>query len=149
MTALPLLLVAVLVGALLPVQAGINAQLRLALSNPVATALASFIVGSLGLGVVLIAWRGQVTPLGLAWARSEWSQWIGGLLGAVYIVAAIFLAPRLGAAALTAAVVAGQMVASVVLDHYGLVGFSEHPVSVPRVLGAALVILGVVLVRRY
>ena len=149
MTAIPLLLAAVLVGALLPVQAGINAQLRLVMSDPVATALASFVVGALGLGVVLIVWRGQVTPLGTAWVRSEWWQWIGGLLGAAYIVAAILLAPRLGAAALTAAVVAGQVVASMALDHYGLVGYIEHPVSVPRLAGAALVILGMVLVQRY
>ncbi len=144
---LPLLLVAALVGALLPVQAGVNAELRLVLSDPLATALASFLVGSLGLGIALMVMRGPLSLSG-AWGRSDWWQWSGGLLGAAYIVAAIILAPRLGAATLTAAVVAGQMIASVFLDHYGLVGFDEHPASGVRILGAGLVILGVVLVQR-
>jgi bacterial/archaeal transporter family-2 protein len=147
MNLLPLLLVAALIGALLPVQAGVNAQLRLALSDPVATALASFLVGAAGLAAALTVLRGTGS-LGMAWARSDWWHWTGGLLGAVYIVAAVVLAPRLGAAVLTAAVVAGQMAASVALDHYGLVGFSEHPISLSRVAGAGLVILGVVLVQR-
>ncbi len=142
-----LLLVAVLVGALLPLQAGINAQLRLALSTPLAAALASFLVGSAGLCIALLASRAPV-PLASAWARAEWWHWTGGLLGAVYIAAAIVLAPRLGAATLTAAVVAGQMVSSVVIDHYGLVGFTEHAASATRILGAVLVMLGVMLVQR-
>lgn len=142
-----LLLVAVVVGALLPVQSGVNAQLRIALSNPLAAALTSFLVGSVGLFIALAASRAPV-PLAAAWARSEWWYWTGGLLGAAYIAAAVVLAPRLGAATLTAAVVAGQMVISVVIDHYGLVGFTEHAASITRVFGAALVILGVILVQR-
>lgn len=147
MNVLPLLLVAVLVGALLPVQAGVNAQLRLDLTDPLATALASFLVGAAGLAAALAVSRGTVAP-GAAWARTDWWHWTGGLLGAAYIVAAVILAPRLGAAVLTAAVVAGQMAASVALDHYGLVGFPEHPISLSRLAGAGLVILGVVLVQR-
>jgi transporter family-2 protein len=73
---------------------------------------------------------------------------VGGLLGAVYVLTTIILAPKLGAATLIAAVVAGQMMASLILDQYGLVGFPVHPVSALRLLGAALVIAGVVLVQR-
>jgi transporter family-2 protein len=73
---------------------------------------------------------------------------MGGLLGRVYIVAAIVLAPRLGAATLVAALVAGQMVASLPIDHFGWVGFAVHPVSPLRILGAVLVGGGVVLVQR-
>jgi transporter family-2 protein len=64
------------------------------------------------------------------------------------VVATIVLAPRLGAATLVAAVVAGQMLASVLLDQYGLVGFPVHPLSALRLLGAGLVIGGVILVQR-
>ena len=59
----------------------------------------------------------------------------------------ILLAPRLGAAPLIAAVVAGQMLASVALDHYALAGFPPHPVTLQRVAGVILVIGGVALVR--
>ncbi len=72
----------------------------------------------------------------------------GGLLGAIYIVAAIVLAPRLGAATLIVSVVCGQMLPSPVLDHFGWVGFAEHPVNPQRVIGAVLVVAGVILIRR-
>jgi transporter family-2 protein len=87
-------------------------------------------------------------PLAEAWSHSAWWQWTGGLLGAIYIVTVVVLAPRLGAGTLIAAVVGGQMAASLVLDHYGLVGFPEHPISGLRLLGAALVMLGVALIQR-
>jgi len=141
------LLLALLAGAMLSVQTGVNVQLRAALGEPVAAALASFLVGTLGLGVLVLLSRVPV-PIATAWQRSEWWQWIGGLLGACYIVVAIVVAPRLGAATFIAVVVAGQMLSSLVLDQYGWVGFAEHPVSPLRLLGAALVVGGVVLVQR-
>jgi transporter family-2 protein len=143
---LALLLLAALAGALLPVQAGVNAQLRATLGDPLAATLVSFLIGSVALGLVMVGAR---IPLHLAPAlgRAPWWHWTGGLLGAVYVALIIVLAPRLGAAALIAAVVAGQMLASLALDHWALVGFEPHPLSVQRLLGAALVIGGVALVR--
>jgi transporter family-2 protein len=141
------LLLALLAGALLPVQTGVNVQLRAALGEPLAAALVSFMVGTLGLGALVLLLR-VPAPIATAWQRSEWWHWIGGLLGAGYIVLAIVIAPRLGAATFIAVVVAGQMLSSLVLDQYGWVGFAEHPVSPLRLLGAALVVGGVVLVQR-
>ncbi|MBA3345212.1 MAG: DMT family transporter [Gemmatimonadales bacterium] len=142
-----LVVLALLVGVLLPLQTGINAQLRLTLGAPLAAALVSFLVGTAGL-VVLAMITGVSLPVLAAWGRSPWWHWIGGLLGAVYVASVIVLAPRLGAATLIAAVVAGQMLASLVVDHYGWVGFAAHPATGVRILGAALIIAGVVLVQR-
>jgi transporter family-2 protein len=141
------LLLAILAGAMLPVQTGVNVQLRGLLGHPLTAALVSFVVGSAGLAVAAAAARAPLA-LGGAWARSEWWHWGGGLLGAVYIVGTIVLAPRLGAATLIAALVAGQMIMSLAIDQYGWVGFAEHPISPLRLLGAALVVGGVVLVQR-
>jgi transporter family-2 protein len=142
-----LLLAAMLIGVVLPVQAGVNGRLGATLGDPLATALVSFVIGTIGL---LIAVLGLRIPIAIvqAWTTSPWWLWTGGLLGAIYIAVAVVLAPRLGAATLVAAVVAGQMAASVVLDHFGWVGFPEHPVNALRLIGAALVILGVILVQR-
>lgn len=142
-----LLLLALAAGVLLPVQAGVNAQLRSAVGSPVVAALVSFLVGTGGLIAASAILR---PPLALrtAWAMSPWWHWVGGLIGALYVVATIVLAPRLGAATMIAAIVAGQMVASLLLDHYGLLGFPVHPVNGLRVLGTALVIGGVILVQR-
>ena len=142
-----LLLLALAAGVLLPVQAGVNAQLRSVVGSPLTAALVSVLVGTAGLGTAAVILRAP-TALRAAWAVSPWWFWIGGLIGALYVVATIVLAPRLGAATLVAAVVAGQMIASLLLDQYGLLGFPTHPMSGPRVLGAALVIVGVILVQR-
>jgi bacterial/archaeal transporter family-2 protein len=141
------LLIALLAGALLPVQAGVNLQLRVLLGHPLAATLVSFVVGTLGLAAVVSALRVPL-PIGAAWARSEWWHWLGGMLGAVYILVTIIVAPRLGAATLVAALVAGQMVASLALDQFGWVGFAEHPITPLRLAGAALIVGGVVLVQR-
>lgn len=141
------LLLAVLAGALLPVQTGVNVQLRGLFGHPLGAALVSFVVGTLGLVAVVAALRVPL-PLGPAWSRGAWWHWSGGLLGAAYILGTIVLAPRLGAATLIAALVAGQMAASLIVDHYGWVGFAEHPISPLRLAGAALIVMGVMLVRR-
>lgn len=142
-----LLLLALAAGVLLPVQAGVNAQLRSAVGSPLPAALVSFLVGTAGLVTAAVIFR---TPMALraAWGVSPWWHWVGGLIGALYVVATIVLAPRLGAATMVAAVVAGQMIASLLLDQYGLLGFPTHPINGLRVLGAALVIGGVILVQR-
>jgi bacterial/archaeal transporter family-2 protein len=142
-----LILAAVAVGLVLPLQTGINAQLRLALGHPLAAALVSFVVGTVVLAVAVAMLRVPV-PLGRAAGQTLWWQWTGGALGACYIFAAVVLAPRLGAATLIASIVAGQMLASLLLDQYGWVGFAPHPISAPRLVGALLVIAGVVLIRR-
>ena len=141
------LLLAVLAGAMLPVQTGVNVQLRGLLGQPLAAALVSFLVGSLGLAAVVALLRVPVA-VGAAWGRSAWWHWSGGLLGAAYIAVTVVLAPRLGAAALIAALVAGQMLASLIVDHFGWVGFAQHAVTPLRLAGAALIVVGVVLVRQ-
>lgn len=141
------LLMALAAGALLPVQAGLNAQLRLALGSPVAAALVSFLVGTVGLTTIGLLLRTPL-PFARAWASTTPLQWSGGLIGALYVLAAIVLAPKLGAATLIAAVVAGQMLTSLLLDQYGLAGFPVHSLTLVRFLGATLVIVGVILVQR-
>jgi transporter family-2 protein len=142
-----LVALAIALGVLLPVQAGVNAQLRTSLGHPLAAALVSFLVGTAALGLGALAVRLPV-PLVAAWSRSPWWHWGGGLIGAAYVAGAIVLAPRLGAATLIAAVVAGQMLASLLLDQFGWVGFPVHEVTPVRLAGAGLIIAGVVLVQR-
>jgi transporter family-2 protein len=71
------------------------------------------------------------------------------VFGANYVLMAIILAPRLGAATLIALTVTGQMFASIVADHYGILGYPVHPVSMWRIAGAGLLLAGVVLIERF
>jgi bacterial/archaeal transporter family-2 protein len=70
--------------------------------------------------------------------------WLGGIIGVVYVIATMMLAPRLGAASFIAAIVAGQMIMALLIDHYGLIGFPRHTIDISRLLGAVFVIGGVV-----
>jgi transporter family-2 protein len=140
------LLFAAAAGAVLPVQAGVNAQLARFVGGPVAASFVSFLVGMIALLLLAIA---VVRPLpsGSRLAGAPWWVWVGGLLGAFYVVGVIVSAPRLGAVALIAAVVAGQSVCSVLVDQFGWVGFREHAATPGRLAGLALLFAGVALVR--
>jgi transporter family-2 protein len=142
----PYLLFAVIAGAMIPFQAGINAQLARWVGSPVGSALVSFLVGTVALAVVVVIQRKPLPSLSKL-ADAPWWVWIGGLLGAFYVAGSIFAAPKLGAVTLIAAVVAGQSFASLLIDQFGWVGFTEQHISPGRVAGMVLVASGVALVR--
>jgi bacterial/archaeal transporter family-2 protein len=138
------LVFALTAGAMLPIQFGINAQLATWVGGSVRAAFISFVVGALGLlAAVLIAARGWPERAGDA----PWWVWIGGLLGAFYVLGSIVTAPKLGAVTLVALILAGQAIASLLVDHFGWVGFEEHPITLLRVVGVLLLAGGVALVR--
>ena len=135
------------VGAGLVVQVGMNSTLRSLLGSPIVAALISFLVGSLALAVYAGLAR---TPLPLRaqlGAVPAWA-WLGGVLGAFYVASSVIVGPRLGAATLPALVVLGQLGTSLVVDHYGWLGFPQHPLNFVRVLGAVLLFGGVLLITR-
>lgn len=140
-------LLAFAVGALLPLQSGINAQLRTSLGHPVFTALVSFLVGTLALAAVCVVQRVSL-PGASELGRTAWWHWVGGLMGAAYITVAVVVAPRLGATALVALVVTGQLLASLLLDQYGLAGYARMPATPARILGVVLLVAGVLLVQK-
>ena len=141
------LLLAVLAGVSVVVQQVLNANLRTALDSAVWSGFASYAVGLAAMTLLVLTLRAPVPPLALA-ARVPWYAWAGGFCGAVYIALAILLVPRLGAATFVALLVAGQMLASVVFDQLGWFGLAQRPLDGPRALGVALLIAGVVFVRR-
>lgn len=137
---------AALIGAGLTVQVGMNATVRFAIGSPVLAAIVNFVVGLAALALVAAASGARWVP-GSAASVPAWA-WFGGLLGAAYVAATTVLGPRLGAAALLALTLAGQMVAALLVDHYGVIGFPQSPVTPTRLLGAALLVVGVVLIMR-
>ncbi|WP_206664736.1 DMT family transporter [Dankookia rubra] len=139
---------ALLAGALITVQAGANSQLKQSLGTPMPALLVNYVFG---FGAVLayalatrVSWPALVKATGAPW----WA-WLGGLAGAVYGVAAILLASRLGAATLMALVVTSQLFCSVLLDHFGWVGFEVHPAGWGRVAGCVFMAAGFALIARF
>lgn len=142
------LLVCLLAGALMPLQAGVNAQLARWVGHPVTASLVSFAVGTLALFAYSLALRPQLPAPGVL-AEAPWWVWAGGLLGSVFVTAAAAFAPRLGAATFISITIAGQMLVSILLDHFGLVGFAARPATAPRLVGALLLVAGVLLIRKF
>jgi len=139
-------LIAALVGAGLTVQVGMNATMRLAIGSPMLAAIVNFVVGLAGLAIVALASGARWTP-GSAATVPAWA-WFGGLLGAAYVASTTVLGPRLGAATLLALTLAGQMAAALAVDHYGVIGFPQSPLTASRLVGAALLVAGVLLIMR-
>ncbi len=79
---------------------------------------------------------------------SPWWVWVGGFLGAYYVAAATFTVPKLGAAALVTLVILGQLLASILLDHFGVISDQIRPVTWQRGLGVAMLFGGAMLVIR-
>lgn len=136
----------ILGGMLAAVQAPTNALLGRSLNSPINAAFVSFLVGTLTLGVVCLMMR--VKPDFGSLAAQPAYLWLGGVYGAVFVAAATFAAPRLGVAATMTLFVAGQLVASLMIDHVGAFGVPVRPVNLTRLAGLFLVFGGVVLVRR-
>jgi transporter family-2 protein len=98
--------------------------------------------------VVLVVVLRDPIPSATMAARIPWWAWSGGMFGAIFIALGILLVPKIGAATFIALLVAGQMLASVAFDHFGLLGLAQRPVDLPRIIGVALLIAGVLLIRR-
>lgn len=142
---IPILLVFI-AGAMVAIQAPTNAMLAKAGGSAVLAALISFTVGTLALLAVWLMSGNR--PGTAAFAGLPWYAWIGGLYGAVFVAAAAYAAPKIGVASLITIGIAGQIAMALWLDHIGAMGLTREPINVGRLLGALLVVLGVVLVRR-
>jgi transporter family-2 protein len=141
------ILLAFLTGLAVTIQAGVNANLRQMMANPVLAAAISFGSGFLSLLIVLIATSASIPALDTV-KQVSWWKWTGGVIGAIYVTTVIISVPKIGTANLVSLSVAGQLVAAVILDHYGLLGFTLHPANGWRLLGVALIMAGVLLVVR-
>lgn len=142
------LVLALLAGAMMPTQAATNNKMATVVDSPILAAFISFFVGTVALFVyVLVAG----VPLGniVSAKNAPPVAWVGGLLGAFFVTAAVTLVPRLGVAMTFSVIVAGQMIVTLVIDHFGLLGVPVKEISIPRLLGVALITGGVILIRRF
>jgi transporter family-2 protein len=127
-------------------QQSVNANLRVEMGSPWWAGFVSYLGGTIAMLVVAILLRERLPSAEMV-ARSHVMSWFGGLFGAVYIAISILFLPRLGAGTVVALLVAGQMIGSLVFDHFGLFGLPIHHITMTRALGAALLLTGAVLIR--
>lgn len=139
----------VVAGACIAIQAPINAQLGRGLGMPVAAAMVSFAAGAIALGLVLLLFVRAEGVMPDWRAPAPWLYFAGGCLGSVYVTAAILLTPRIGAAAVMAFSVAGQLTAGLIIDRIGFMGVAVRELSAGRIAGALLLCVGVVMIRMF
>ncbi len=134
------------VGGLIALQAPINSVLGRAIGTWQAAAV-SFMIGTLLLVAIVLLAAGGFGDLGQA-RHVSWYYLTGGALGAAYVTTVLVTVRPLGAGGVTAATIAGQLTAAVIVDAVGLLGVEKQPVTVPRLLGVAMLALGTYLVVR-
>ena len=140
-------LLGVISGACIAVQAPINAQLGRDLGLPFAAAFVSFAAGAVLLGAVTFI-VASTTNTAIHWSAPVWWLFIaGGALGTVYVTSAVVLTPQIGAAAVMGLAVTGQLLAGLTVDKFGFLGAPVHEITLGRIAGAVLLVAGAVMIR--
>lgn len=141
------IILAIVAGMMMPTQAAINNKLAGDVNSPIMAAFISFVVGTVALFVYILA---MGIPLNFASLKNtSIISWTGGLLGAFFVASAVILVPKLGVALTFSLIIAGQMLITLVLDHYGFLGVPVKEVNIQRLLGVLLIIGGVILIRKF
>ncbi|HEX6126006.1 MAG TPA: DMT family transporter [Pyrinomonadaceae bacterium] len=141
-------LLALAAGAMMPTQAATNNKMALVVGNPVLSAFISFVVGTVALFAYLLVSGVSLGNLSAA-KDAPAIAWMGGLLGAFFVASAVTLVPRLGVAMTFSLIIAGQMLVTLVIDHFGLLGVPVKEVSLARVGGILLITVGVIIIRKF
>jgi bacterial/archaeal transporter family-2 protein len=142
------LLLALIAGAAIPLQTGVNSQLAKWVGNPTLASTISFIVGTVALLMYSFAMRIPLPALS-EFSQAPWWIWLGGLIGAFFIGTTTALASKMSIAVLVSLIITGQMLVSLLVDHFGWLGFEVHPVNIWRIVGAIFLIIGVALIRQF
>lgn len=141
------LLMALITGALIPVQASTNAAFSKSVGNPFLTGLMVFIVGLIGM-VAFILISGTAMPTTQQVISAPLYSYLGGVIVVIYVIMISVLVPRIGVGTSIAFILMGQVIFAVIIDHFGLFNVSPRSVDFTRIVGLALLISGVYLVMK-
>ena len=147
MKAIVWIIMAFVAGAFLPIQAGLNTRVGKLIESPVNASLVSFVVGAFVVLAFSLVTNQHVTWAGLKTAPAY--LWLPGFLGAFYVTTIILAFPRIGAPLTFGLVVAGQMIVSVILDHFKILVAQQQSIDIWKILGVLLVVSGVVIIRKF
>jgi transporter family-2 protein len=145
LSVLPLAM-AVMAGALIPVQAASGGTLGRVLGNPLWGAAVALFIGFFALLIVAFALRLPLPSMSNA-LQGPWWMWIGGITGAIYVATSLALLPKIGAAGFIVCVIAGQMIAAMLLDHFGLLGLTVKPINMGRAIGVGIMFVGLLVAQ--
>ena len=134
-------------GFAVPLQAGSNARLGVLLGHPFWATVISLLISGVAIALVMLVVKVPRPNLG-ALMGGPWWIWLGGLAGVFYITVALMVVPRLGALNFIMAVVVGQLIISLIIDYFGLLGLPRHTPSMQKIIGVSVVLAGFVISSR-
>jgi len=137
-------LMAIVIGILMPVQAGLNAELTRYLKHPHLGAFLSLFIGSMIISLMVI-FNGRFDEIKRI-PETPPHLFLGGVLGAIFVSSSLYLIPKMGATALICSFITGQLIGSVLIDHFGLMGLTPYPLNLNRIIGIFLLFSGLMLV---
>lgn len=132
------------IGVAMTFQTAINTQLREYLHSPIQAAFLSFLTGTILLGL-MVMFQSSPKPNISSLGQIPWHLWLGGILGVYAISISIYAAPKIGFLTLSGLIVFGQIVMSMIVDQFGLLGTEKTPVNWQRLLGGMIIFVGVIL----
>ena len=132
------------IGLAMAIQTSLNTQLRSAVGSTLNAALISFIVGSCVLAILVLL-QSTAKPSFSQLQQIPWYLYLGGCLGVYAISISIYTAPQLGLLTFTGLVIFGQVLSSMLIDHFAWFGLNKTPISLTRLLGAIAIFIGVLL----
>ncbi|MGB1236741.1 MAG: DMT family transporter [Pseudomonadales bacterium] len=141
-----LIFFAMIAGAMIPLQGALNARLGAAMVHPMQATLVSYLGGTLACVMVLL-WAQASLPDYKRLASIDWYLYCGGFLGAVFVSGMLYLMPKIGIANMLGAAILGQLVMSLIFDHFGLAGIRVE-INSNRVIGVVLLMAGVYFLQR-
>ncbi len=140
---------AILAGMAMPTQAVVNSKLSSSMGdNPILAAFISFAVGTIALFIYILLTGVPLSQLAQS-TNAPMIAWIGGFLGAFFVSVMATVVPRIGVALAFSLAIGGQMIITLLIDHFGWLGVPEKPINLWRVLGAAFITVGVILIRKF
>lgn len=140
------LVLAVLVGAIVPVQTAINTRLRVSVGSPIAATFLSFVVAAVVSSVMALLATGELVPDLAVAAAQPWWAWLGGFMGVMFIAGNIVLFPKLGPVQTVILPILDQAIMGLLIDRFGLFQSPHVAVGALRLLGALIVVLGIAMV---
>ena len=147
MTKLVWILLVLIAGSLLPIQAGLNARVGKEIQNPVWASLFSFLVGLIVMiGYVLIT-NQKMNVAGVS--NIPVTYWAAGVMGAFYVTVIVMAFPKIGAGLTFGLIIAGQLTVSLLLDHFKLLVQEQHSINIYRAIGLLLIVSGVIILRKF
>ena len=141
------IMLALVTGALIPIQAATNAAFSKSVTNPLITGIMVFVVGFLGMLILSLTMR-------ISWpsvhqlASAPAYGYFGGLIVATYVVMITILVPRIGVGTAISVIVTGQILCAVAIDHFGFFNVQVRSIDARRLMGVLMMIAGIYFVMK-